>query len=307
MDVHLSAQMETRVYGRSATRVKRRRPTALSRSCRGAGCGCWDRAAPIGADARSPPSRAPRRRERGAQVPVRHRRLGIQAHRVAELGDRFRRSGPAERTRCPECCADPPTRERWRPDTHCRRPGGPADPSRGACGPSPPPTQRRHGRGGPDRYRGRPTSGTGLPSTKHVGHHASTCFRSTIDDGTASPKSSSDADAIFLDRTIVADRRRRPGSRRRASAPSRRTCRRFPARCRDRPAPGPPATAGALRERRRHIAPGRSSIARIVGAEQQQIRFSARDQHRLREHVDEGANHRQRGRRREPGTPAATG
>ena len=120
--------------------------------------------------------------------------------------------------------------------------------------------------------------------------------RSTIDAGTASPKSSSDRTPYSWIGPIVGDRRdvsRRLGQR---LARSRRTCRRSRAtlprssRCKIRL--NAPARSARLRRQARRI----DLDARIVRPEEQQIGFSARDQHRLRKHVDERANHRQRGR-----------
>ena len=229
--------METRVYGRSATRVKREHGLQILPGQRVVGIELHRPAQMLDRlVARAALTRA-RRRGASASAP----NSGLQPHRFAELGNRFLEPALLSE-RDPQDVVQIRRLGNDRAQIRtARRRGGAGDPSRRACGPSPPPRKRRPGRGGPGRYRGRRRAAPALPSAKHVGHHASTCSRSTTDGRHRLAEIEQRRHAILLDRTIVADRGRRPASLRRASAPIRRTCRRFPARSRDRRAPGLPS------------------------------------------------------------------
>ena len=140
------------------------------------------------------------------------------------------------------------------------------------------------------------TDATGLPSTKQRGHHSPTPRRSTTEPGTTRPKFSSDRTPYSCSgRSSVT------GSMPRVASAS----------VRDEPTNVPTISCGSPRStrsrsvaHRRRARERRGEAIRIdldaLGgrADQHQVGFGAREQHRLRKDVDERPDHRQRRRRR---------
>ena len=186
-------------------------------------------------------------RQRRTQVPVRLRRIGIQPEALRGTRRSLRRCGPSRRTRCRgSLCTSAES------GTMAPRYALPATVRPALLGEVArarhvePATPRRHGRRAPDTCRALPRAGTGLPSAKHAGHQAATWRRSTMDAGTASPKSSSDLTPYsWIGRSSLTGAMSRVAS----ASVSRRADERaddLARRSRDPAAADPPARAGAF-------------------------------------------------------------